>query len=182
MKSEKVFVADAYTAFVMHLIASEIPIPRPESTQQVKVFFPRFYLEHKKVTWRKTLLSLMAPARIEVEEIRSDPSKYVMLFRPSMLDSDFDGNLPSGSRCLYSRWSGYLEQKEWQITKSKLAEANGDLFEVHTSGHIYADDIKTLVGAIKAKTVIPIHTFEAEKFSDFTPNVKLLNDGDAFQI
>ena len=181
-KSGRVFVADAYTAFVMSLIATETSIPKPESTEWVKVFFPKFFRESYERKGMQTFFSLMTPARIGVEEIRSDPSKYVMLFRPSMLDSDFDGNLPRGSRCLYSRWSGYLEQKEWQITRAKLEEGKGELKEVHTSGHIYADDIKTLVGAIKAKMVIPIHTFEAKKFSDFTSNVKLLKDGETFTV
>ncbi len=181
-KSGKVFVADAYTAFVMRLIATETSIPKPESTEWVKVFFPKFFLESYERKGMKTFFTFMNPASIGVEEIRSDPSKYVMLFRPSMLDSDFNGKLPDGSRCLYSRWSGYLEQKEWQNTKAKLDQVNGDLIEVHTSGHIYADDIKTLVKAIKAKTVIPIHTFEAERFANVIPNVKLLNDGESFPL
>lgn len=44
-KAGKQFVADAYTAFVMHLIASETSVPRPEATEWVKVFFPKFFLE-----------------------------------------------------------------------------------------------------------------------------------------
>ena len=181
-KSGKVFVADAYTAFVMHLISTEISVPKPESTEWVKVFFPKFFLDSYERKGMKKFLSLMSPNRIGIEKIRSDPSKYVMLFRPSMMDSDFGGKLPEQCRCLYSRWSGYLEQKEWQITKAKLEDGKGDLKEVHTSGHIYADDIKTLVKAIKAKAVIPIHTFEAKKFSDFTSDVNLLMDGESFQV
>ena len=62
-----------------------------------------------------------------MEEIRSNPSRYVMLFRPSMLESDFGGSLPDGSRCLYSRWSGYLDRPDWQPVKAALAKAKGDL-------------------------------------------------------
>lgn len=181
-KTGRVFVADAYTAFVMHLVSTETTVPTPGSTDWVKVFFPKFFLESYERKGMKGFFSLMTPARVQVEEIRSDPSKYVMLFRPSMLDSDFEGKLPERSRCLFSRWSGYLEQTEWQITKAKLPEGKGDLKEVHTSGHIYAEDIKTLVGAMNAKTVIPIHTFEAKKFSAFIPKVKLLKDSEIFQI
>lgn len=117
-----------------------------------------------------------------MEELRSNPSRYVMLFRPSMLDSDFGGTLPNRARCLYSRWTGYLEQPEWQTTNAKLEEVGGDLIEVHTSGHIYADDIIDFVGRINAKTVIPIHTFEAKKFSGFTPNVTFLKDGESLLV
>jgi len=97
-----------------------------------------------------------------------------------MLDSDFGVTLPEQSRCLYSRWSGYLDQPEWHRTNTKLDEASGDLIEVHTSGHIYAGDIIEFVGQINAKAVIPIHTFEAERFTAFSPNVRLLKDGESF--
>ena len=115
-----------------------------------------------------------------MNEIRSNPSRYVMLFRPSMLESNFGGSLPDGSRCLYSCWSGYLDRPDWQPVKAALAKAKGDLIEAHTSGHIFYDDIIDLVGQIKAETVIPIHTFEPEKFKPFTPNVKLLADGETW--
>jgi ribonuclease J len=177
-----VFVADVYCAYVMHLIASETSVPRPVSTEWVKVFFPKFFLDGYERKRLKTIFTLLSPNRIGMDEIRSDPSKYVMIFRPNMTDSDFDETLPNGARCLFSRWSGYLEQQEWLTTKAKLNAVNGDLIEVHTSGHIYADDIKTLVEAIKAKTVVPIHSFAPERFSDFASNVKMMTDGETFKV
>ena len=117
-----------------------------------------------------------------MNEIRSNPSRYVMLFRPSMLESDFGGSLPDGTRCLYSRWSGYLDRPDWQPVKATLAKANGDLIESHTSGHIFYDDIIDLVGQIKAETVIPIHTFEPEKFTAFSSKVRILADGEVFGV
>lgn len=182
MKANRIFIADAYTAFVMRLVASETRIPRPESAEQVKVFFPKFFEETFRQKKLEDFYTRMSLARIGMDEIRSNPSRYVMLFRPSMMDSDFGGKLPETSRCLYSRWSGYLEQQEWQKTNAKLDEVNGDLIEVHTSGHIYADDIIEFVGQIKAKTVIPIHTFEPERFTGFCPNVKLPKDGEPFPV
>ena len=181
-KAGKVFVADAYCAFVMHLIASETYVPRPEATEWIKVFFPKFFLESYERKQLENHFRLMSPARIGMDEIRSNPSKYVMLFRPNMADSDFGGTLPNAARCLYSRWTGYLEQPEWKSTKAKLEDLGGDLIEVHTSGHIYADDIINFVGQINAKAVIPIHTFEAERFASLISNVELLNDREAFGV
>ena len=99
-----------------------------------------------------------------------------------MMESDFAGSLPERSRCLYSRWTGYLEQPEWQMTKAKLEEVSGDLIEVHTSGHIYADDIVTLTNQIHAKTVIPIHTFGREQFQQRISRVQLLKDGETWEV
>ena len=175
-KTGRMFVADAYTAFVMHLIAPETRIPRPETTEWVKVFFPKYFEESYRRKQLENHFVLMSPARIGIKEIRSNPSRYVMLFRPSMLDSDFGGRLPDGSRCLYSRWSGYLDRPDWQVVKDALAKVNGDLIEAHTSGHIFYDDIIDLVGRVNAKMVVPIHTFEPEKFKQFSSKVKLLAD------
>lgn len=117
-----------------------------------------------------------------MNEIRLNPSRYVMLFRPSMLESDFGGSLPDGSRCLYSRWTGYLDRPDWQPVKAALAKANGDLIEAHTSGHIFYDDIIDLVGQIKAEMVIPIHTFQPEKFGEFNSTCRVLADGEPLII
>ncbi|HTN99231.1 MAG TPA: MBL fold metallo-hydrolase [Microthrixaceae bacterium] len=182
IKAGRTFVADAYTAFVMHLLASETSIPRPESAENVKVFFPKFFLETFEKKRLEGFFSLMSPARIGVEEIRSYPSRYVMLFRPSMLESDFGGTLPPGTRCLYSRWTGYLDRPDWQPVKDALAKADGDLIEVHTSGHIFHGDIVDLVGQLSAKLVVPIHTFEPEKFQAFLSTVKLMADGETMSL
>ncbi len=117
-----------------------------------------------------------------MEEIRSNPSRYVMLFRPSMLDSDFGGKLPERSRCLYSRWEGYLERPDSQAVIQALENIGGDLIKVHTSGHIYGHDITDLIQQINAKLVIPIHTFEPERFHTIASNVRVLKDGDRFSL
>lgn len=182
LKSGRTFIADAYAAFIMHLIASEIPIPRPESGERIKVFFPRFFEETYQKKRLESFFTLMSPARMGMEEIRSNPSQYVMLFRPSMLESDFGGTLPKNALCLYSRWAGYLEQLEWRKVKSVLAQAHGNLIEVHTSGHIYSDDISKFIQHVQPKLVIPIHTFQPERFQEIFPNVKVLNDGEVFEL
>lgn len=181
-KAGRLFVADAYTAFVMHLIASETPVPRPESTDWVKVFFPKFFEESYRRKQLEGFVSLISPARMGMEQIRSNPSRYVMLFRPSMLESDFSGLLPTSTRCLYSRWTGYLDRPDWQPVRAALAEAGGDLIEVHTSGHIYFEDIRELVTALNAKVVIPVHTFEPEHFRRLTDQVHLLQDGETYVL
>jgi ribonuclease J len=182
VRAGRTFVADAYTAYVMHLIASETSIPRPESTKQVRIFFPKFFEETYRRKRLERFHALISPARIGMEEIRSSPSRYVMVFRPSMLESDFGGRLPDASRCLYSRCSDYLEEPEWQVTRSKLQDARGDLIEVHTSGHIYADDITSFVKAITPGMVVPVHTFEPQKFGDNFDNVQLLTDGQPVEV
>lgn len=181
-KTGRTFVADAYTAFVMHLIASETPVPKPESTEWVKVFYPSYFEENYRRKGMEKIFSLMLPVKLGIDEIRSNPSRYVMLFRPSMLESDFGGTLPAGSRCLYSRWNGYLDRPDWRPVCGALESTAGDLIEVHTSGHIHAADIADLVQQINAWMVVPIHTFEPDRFYDIAANVRLLVDGETFEL
>ena len=181
-KAGRTFVADAYTAFIMHLIASEIPVPKPEATDWVQVYFPKFFEAGVKRKRLEGFQTQMYPARIELDEIRQNPAKYVMIFRPSMLDIDFGNELPAKTSCLYSRWEGYLTQPEWTPVKELLAAGGGDLQEVHTSGHIYADDIVEFVRQIDVKRVIPVHTFEPERFLPLHANVRALRDGEALEL
>jgi ribonuclease J len=180
--SGRVFIADAYTAFVMHLIASEIPIPRPESTDWVKIFFPRFFEESFRRKRLEEIYFLMSPARIGMDEIRSDPRRFVMLFRPSMLESDFGTRLPNDTLCLYSRWSGYLDRPDWRSVLAVLNNAGGKILEVHTSGHIFARDITTLIRETDAKRVIPIHTFEPGRFMQLSDRVSVVRDGEIYYV
>lgn len=182
VRAGRTFVVDAYSAFVMHLLASEIPIPRPESSEHIRIFFPKFFEKNYKRKRLEEFFSLMSPARIVIEKIRENPSKFVMLFRPSMLKVDFEGTLPSETRCLYSRWSGYLSQPEWQEVDSALRETMGDMVELHTSGHIFADDTETLLRQLNARSVVPIHTFEPERFRTMSENAIVLNDGETLTL
>jgi ribonuclease J len=70
-KTNRIFMADTYTAFVMHLIASETPVEQSYKKKRLERFF-----------------NSMSPTRIGMDEIRSNPSRYLILFRPSMLESD----------------------------------------------------------------------------------------------
>ena len=43
-------------------------------------------------------------------------------------------------------------------------------------------DIIRFVEAINPQTVIPIHTFEPEQYHEHFPNVRVLEDGEVFEV
>jgi ribonuclease J len=178
----RVFVADAYTAFVMHLVCSEIKVPDPKNpSTNIRVYYNQAFMnrsEHR----RRHVEELFAPKRIMLDEILSDPIRYVLMFRASMVDMDFDGALPKGARCIYSYWKGYLENIDWVMCQEHLRVAGGELVHAHASGHIYQEDLIKLVWDIRAKTVIPIHTFEPAGFEKLFDNVTRLADGERHTI
>jgi ribonuclease J len=182
IRTDRTFVVDVYTAFVMHLIGNDVPIPPPKATEGIRVFYPAYFESSFKVKRLESVRKLFLADRIELSEILANPRQYLMIFRPSMLDSDFSGELPAGTRCLFSRWEGYLDQPEWQKTREKIEAAGGELMLVHTSGHIFVKDIDGFVRNVKPETLVPIHTFGAEKFGAMHEGVIVLKDGEPFQV
>ena len=105
-----------------------------------------------------------------------------MIFRPSMLDSDFGGELPETTCCIFSRWQGYLKQPEWERIRDKLAAAGGNLIDMHTSGHAFVDDVTMFVEEVRPAEVIPIHTFEPEALRFHFVNSVSIEDGQTHEV
>jgi ribonuclease J len=162
----------------MYLVKSEIPIPDPLASEGIWIYFNTAF----KQKGIEKLNQLFDARRIELDEVRSKPSDYLMAFRPNMVKLDFDGQLPRQTRCLYSYWKGYLENPDWTELQKHVQEIDGDFIPAHTSGHIFVDDLVNFVQSIGANQVIPIHTFEPNEFSKHFENVVVLNDGEQFEI
>ena len=182
IKTGRTFVVDAYTAFVLHLIGNETDVPIPGESDLLRVFYPKFFQDKVARSQLKFIADRFQSCRIELDEIAATKSKCLMVFRASMLESDFSGELPDDTTCLYSRWSGYLKSDDWSATKSALKSCNGRLLEVHTSGHMLSTDIPKFVKAVAAKSVVPIHTFEPAEFSRHFDNVLTVDDGQTFEV
>lgn len=176
------FVADVYTAFILHLLRTEGRFPAPESTEWIRIFVPKALKANLRRIWVKKISPLFSRRAIESSEIFESPDRILMLFRPSMLDLDFGGWFPHRTLCLYSRWLGYLDQPEWLPVKAALQRAEGNLVEAHTSGHIFFRDLADMISRIDPKLVVPVHTFEPERFLELTSKVRLLADSETLQI
>ncbi|MEI7729174.1 MAG: MBL fold metallo-hydrolase [Verrucomicrobiota bacterium] len=175
-RCNRILAVDHYAAFVLHLIASQARIPKPQAENRIRVFLPKAQRKLPKID------RLFAHSHITLAEILANPRDYVMLFRSSMVGTDFSGQLPERVRCIYSYWSGYLKQPEWEATRAKVKEVGGDFQVRHSSGHIHAPDIVRFVEAIKPRLVIPIHTTNPEEFAKHLQNVKILEDKQGFGI
>jgi ribonuclease J len=165
----------------MHLLQNEISLPQPESDGLVRVYVPIGLRESNPHSGKAKQIERFLDSEITMAEICDQPEQFLMVFRASMLD-DFGDQFPGAARCLYSRWHGYLEQPEWKTAKEKLTSVNGDLFEVHTSGHMLSADIVSLIKKMNPKTVIPVHTFEPEQFKKHFDNVVQIQDGVEHEI
>jgi len=178
VRAGRVFVADAYTAYVMHLVQSEINTPHPAQAKDIRIYV-NVLAARKRI---EKITNIFEGATITLDEILREPQKYVMMFRPSMVDLDFGGKIPQGSRCIYSCWKGYLDRPAWQECQKHLEDAQGDLVPRHASGHIYEQDLVKFVEGVAPKTIIPIHTFEPAGFHKHFGNVTRLTNGERFRV
>jgi len=177
LRSGRTFVVDPYTAFVMHLVSGQCKIPRPTAAAGIRVLYNRYFeRSHQRRNLAK-IHDLFLADRISHEDLLASAEKCLMVFRPSMTEPDFAGELPQAATCLYSYWEGYLDKPDWTELKRHVEKVAGTFTVCHTSGHIFVDDIISFVGAIKPRVVIPMHTFEPGRFRDHFPNTLVLDDG-----
>lgn len=176
-RTGRTFVVDVYAAYVMHLVSGQCKIPKPETEAGIKVYYNQYFVENWQQRRLKNVHDLFTHNQITLDEIRAKPDQYVSIFRPSVLEKDFGGQLPEGSRCLYSYWLGYLDRPDWTQLMEKLKGVRGDFIKAHVSGHIFTHDIISLVRSIGPKVVVPIHTFVPEAFASHFANTRALSDG-----
>jgi len=174
----RVFVVDAYTAFVLYLIGRQTRVPSPSKEMGIRVYFNHLFERRGLNNIREKFIG----NRIELEEILAEPRKHMMVFRPSMKEFDFNGTLPGQCRCLYGYWKGYLTRQDWIDLQAHIAQVGGDFIQAHVSGHAYVADIISFVNSVNARTVIPIHTFEPMMYQEHFPNVMLLSDGQTHAV
>ena len=172
----RVLAVDHYAGFVLHLAAKIAAVPRPISGNNIVVFRPQ---------WQKRICKVERcfwGTQVATDVILSEPRRYVMLFRPNMLDGDFPEGLPKGVRCLYSFWSGYLDRDNWRSARSAIALAGGDLIERHTSGHVFREDLVRFVKKVDYRLLIPIHTDTPDEFKRLFRGVRVLADAEGLDL
>ena len=139
---------------------------------------PHYQRVRIKKTGRFGLLEPHRANRIFPEQLAALAPSSALLFRPAMLrDLDHAGCL-SSAHAVWSQWDGYLRQERGLALQEQLAERGIPLAHAHTSGHASLADLQRLAAAITPRMLVPIHTFEAQRFPEhFGANVALKADG-----
>jgi ribonuclease J len=184
-RTGRTFIADPYAGLVMHKAAKRCKVPDPVKDRAIKVYYNQFFEKNYDTKRLGYVHKMFEPNRIMMEAILAEPERFVMIFRPNMMEFDFAGVLPLHARCIYSYWSGYLKQPHWVEFHEKLASAQGDFIQAHTSGHIFAEDIVKFVERIdprKTMKVIPVHTFHPDEFAKLVDRVENLEDGQVYEV
>ena len=101
-----------------------------------------------------------------------------MLFRPmAMSDNGVKASF-DGAELTYSMWEGYLKQDGSRRILKWLEDNSIPRWSIHTSGHASVADLARFAAALLPRTLVPIHSFETDRFGEFFDNVVQRDDGE----
>lgn len=189
-KAGAVLVIDPYMACVLNAIKTPLARIPQMDWDGVRVFIANYY-GHGDVyvskiadsTYRN-LLPNLSHAKIKPVDFTELDQKALVLMRTSMIPAL--GKIPGikGSKMVYSQWKGYLDKDSADAQKFKafLNRNEMDLEHVHTSGHATVDKLKIFSDAVNPACLIPIHTEHASRYKELFSRVKILKDGEVFDL
>lgn len=181
-RTGRTLLVDAYAAEVLKATGHDT-IPKPaESWTNIAVFIPQRQRIMLKSRGIAPLVDSLRPFRIWPQQLAERAPGLVMLLRAWMLPELSDNGALNGARIIWSQWDGYLKDGPGHALQQECAK-RGIPFEVlHTSGHASPKDLKRLAAAVAAKTLVPIHTFEGNRYPSLFKNVVRLSDGDWLEV
>lgn len=150
-RCKRIFLQDLYMAEITNSVCGSIPNPIGFND----------YKEH----FRYRLFDKYGSKKISKQQITE--SNFVMCIRTSMLQylkslsekTSFENGV-----LIYSFWSGYKEQPEMRSFIKECEQFGLKVTTLHASGHADEETILKLIDKVKPKTIMPIHTENAEWF------------------
>jgi ribonuclease J len=169
-------VIDLYTAVVLNATGNP-KLPQSDWAGVVLMIPQSQRVKIKKNAWFEALRQ-HSNNRIFREKINANPEQYTLLFRPLYQGDLTRGECLSGASYIYSQWEGYWKRREYDDVKAWLEKHEIQKQSIHTSGHASTVDLKRFVKALSPQKVVPIHTFQPEKYEKLYPNVEMRGDGE----
>jgi len=179
-KTGRILLLDLYAMEILRATGND-KLPAP-GWPNLAVYVPEYQRRHIK---RNELFDLLEPyrkARVYREHISEAGDRSVMVFRSPMLPDIDQANLWAGARAIWSQWDGYLRDGAGAQLKQEFVLRGVPIEHIHTSGHASIKDLKRLATAIGATSLVPIHTFEGDRFSQLFDNVTRRDDGEWWEV
>lgn len=105
-----------------------------------------------------------------------------MLFRPMAMSDRGVQSVLDGAGFTYSMWQGYLKDETGQKVTKWLRDNDIPLQTIHTSGHASVADLRRFASALAPRRLVPIHSFETDRFGEFFDNVVQQEDGAWWEV
>ncbi len=181
-QSDRTLVVDAYAAEVLKATGSE-HIPKPvRGWPNIAVYIPYSQRRRLKEKGIAPIVDSYRGFRLWPEQLAEHAPRSLMLFRPWMLRDLERVKAMTDAQVIWSQWEGYLKEGPGAELKEECKKRNIPFEVIHTSGHASPGDLKRLAAAVAPKRLIPIHTFERDRFPDLFDNVTLIDDGQWMEV
>lgn len=174
----RTLVIDLYAAEVL-AATGNVNIPRA-GWSNLAIYVPEYQRRHIARTKRFDLLAPYKACRIYRETLATLMPRAVMLFRPAMMpDIDAMGaEVWINARAIWSQWDGYLKDGSGAKLQADLSVKGVPMEVIHTSGHASISDLRRLSEAVRPRALVPVHTFDGDRFADHFQNVDRRADGE----
>lgn len=173
-------VIDLYTAAI--LAATENPHIPQSHWPGVLLYLPRRQAIQVKRNGWFDLLKRHSNHRIYNEDLRIKAGNGVFIFRPILMSDLDEADCLDGARFIYSQWAGYLSKGSYASMEAWLLGHGLGINHLHTSGHANACDLQSLAEALRPKSLVPIHSFSAERYPTLFDNVVQYEDGEWWEV
>jgi ribonuclease J len=176
-KTSRTMVVDLYAAEILATCAANA-IPQSD-WPHVALWVPGSQrAKIKNSAWFDSLASHSANRVYLDRQIKAAPDKYVLLGRPTMLDELARGDVLTKASLIWSQWAGYLEPPHFAADmRARAAQLGLDFSVIHTSGHADLADLQRLATALAPRQLVPIHTFEPDRYFELFESVVQRSDG-----
>lgn len=179
-RNHKLFVIDFYAANILSLLRKTIPHPS-SGFPEVRVFYPTRLSEKTAREGHRDLMLKFGKYKITKQEINEKRKDVMMLVRSSMLNDLRYIDVKNGL-FIYSMWEGYLKEKSMRPMLEFIKDNKMDFKSIHTSGHASVITLNKVIDIIKPKVTIPIHSFYPEEYEQISSNIRVLSDGEIYNV
>ncbi len=179
-RSGRVLLIDLYTAAVLEATGRNT-IPQSH-WPEVKLYIPhsqRVFIKDKQLFQE---LDRHSRNRVFPEALPGLAAQAVMLFRPMAMRDRGVASVLEGAGFSYSMWEGYLKEDSSRRVLDWLDRHGIEWQVLHTSGHASTADLQRFAAALAPQALVPIHSFETERFPEFFNNVVPRMDGEWWRI
>lgn len=179
LKAGRTLVVDLYTAEIMELLAEYGRLPRP-GWRNLKVVVTSAFARMYRNTGREAFVARMAKCGIAADRLAQDPSRWVIMTRPSLMrDYQRKGVTPGPQDAWsWSLWRGYLDNEDGRKVREWLEAGGSPATHIHSSGHASPADLRRFATSMAAKALIPIHGTAWDAEADGFPAIRRLADGE----
>jgi ribonuclease J len=190
-RCNKMFLIDFYVANVLKTLnkkaKNQIPFPSRETFTDIMVYYPSSLTKRMKELGKEAeTIYPFTSHKIGKDELDYLAGKLVMVVRPSV-QRDLESYVHGFSEgCfIYSMWEGYKTRPgPVKDFLDFISGKNMPIKDIHTSGHADLTGLKKMVEAVKPKYLVPIHTFEADRYGELFEGtqVRMVNDKETVTV